>query len=67
MRDRKGSLHIFPATPAIGHMPFAGHRPLSEVGKPKAERPKRNKVVKLKAKRAMQYGFDPVCLRRAAR
>jgi len=32
MRNRKASANIFPTTPAIGHMPFEGHRPLSEIG-----------------------------------
>lgn len=32
MRDRMASVHIFPTKPAIDHMPFAGHRSLSEIG-----------------------------------
>jgi len=53
-------------TAATGHMPFPGHRTVATVWAQQAAARKRERELGGR-RRAMQYGFDPDCLKASER
>ena len=50
------------AIPAVGHMPFPGHRKVSQIWRAQASAKKREHLL---TRRAMEFGFDPESLKAA--
>lgn len=49
---------------ATGHMPFVGHRTVAAVW---ARQANTRRSARLRERKAMEYGFDPDCVRREGR